>query len=536
MLTWYCMLYKIINKKALIELASIGGIMAFFFWIDRSFGLLDWITKEFLLAFPGLRQYTLNMAGVSFVGLLVYSIMQRVRGRQEAIARKTLEKFLKQQDFIDSETGLSNRLGFKLMLGELRNSQIMPLNVILAFEIRNLDSIGSVHGAAIATMIENSYSQQIRHLCRENDSAARVGNGRFYMVINSADPDEIKAHSAHVLSEIKKFSENGLLIDNLPMSIHLNLGLLDLDADKKVTQEWDEEGVVQRLDYMLYSSRNKSHELVATYNEKMEQSLKQRALVETELLDALNIGQISPYFQPFIDMKTNQVVGLEILARWEHPTEGFISPDVFVHIAEDVGAMRDLTLLMLKRACEAAVNWPDEIKLAFNISPNELRSEKTMDRFFEILKETGVSSDRVEIEITENAFIEEVGEISEAIAKLKKRGIQISIDDFGTGFSNLTHLKMLPFDKIKIDQSFIRDMASNPDSEAIVKNIIALGKSLGLPTVAEGIELGENRDMLHELGCSVGQGYLYAKALNTEEVLPFIENYQSQMVHLDKVA
>lgn len=530
------MLAKILNNKRLVEIASITGIMAFFFWMDRSFGLLNWISNELVVQFPGLRQYTMNLAGVGFVGLAAYSISQRVRGRQESIARETLEKFLKQQDFVDKHTGLSNRLGFKMMLAELRTSQIMTRNVIIAFEVRNLDSIASVHGAETAAKIEGMYGEQIRHLSRENDFAARSDKGRFYLLINSKDADESSTRVEQVLSEIKAFSEHGLIIRDLTMSTHLNLGFLDLSNDKNPSQQWDEEEILQRLDYMLYSSRDKSHEFVATYDEDLEKSLQQRALVESELLDALHSGQITPYFQPFIDMKSNTVAGLEILARWEHPTQGFIAPDVFVHIAEDISAMRDLTLLMLRKACEAAVNWPEEIKLAFNISPNELRSETTMDGFFDILKETGVSSDRVEIEITENAFIEEVGEISEAVAKLKKRGIQISIDDFGTGFSNLTHLKILPFDKIKIDQSFIRDMASNPESAAIVTNIIALGKSLGLPTVAEGIELDTNRETLQELGCSVGQGYLYAKALRAEDVLPFIENYQVEIFNLDKVA
>ncbi len=402
--------------------------------------------------------------------------------------------------------------------------------------MRNLDSIASVHGAETAAKINNLYSEKIRSLSKGNDFAARVENGRFYLLINSNDSDENSSRIADVLNEIKEHSGKGIQINGQTMSTHLNLGVLDISSDKKLSTKWDEEDIVQRLDYMLFCSRNKSHNFIASYNVKMEKSLRQRALVEGELLDALSSGQITPYFQPFIDMKTNEVAGMEILARWEHPREGFIPPDVFVHIAEDIGAMRDLTLLMLRRACEAAVDWPTHLKLAFNISPNELRSDETMDRFFEILQQTRVSSDRIEIEITENAFIEEVGEISEVIAKLKKRGVQISIDDFGTRFSNLTHLKMLPFDKIKIDQSFIRDMDSNPESAAIVKNVIALGKSLGLPTVAEGIELKENRKTLHELGCSVGQGYLFAKALKGEDVIPFIENYQTEIVYLDKVA
>lgn len=530
------MLKRIISNKRLIEILSITGIMAFFFWMDRSFGLLQWVKNELVTEFPGLKQYTSNLAAVGFVGLAVYSIMLRVRGNHEKKARELLEEFLKQQDFIDKNTGLSNRLGFKLMLAELRKSQIMTHNSILAFEIRNLDSIASVHGADTAEKIVNLYGKQIHALTRDNDFSARAENGRFYLLVNSDNLDENKTRVDSVLSDIKTFSENGIHINNLTMSTHLNLGVLDLSDEKRRSQEWDDEKIIQRLDYMLYCSRNKSHELVETYDEEMEQSLKQRALVESELLDALASNEITPYFQPFIDMKTNQVAGVEILARWEHPTEGFISPAVFVHIAEEVGAMRELTLSMLRRACEASKNWPDDIKLAFNVSPTELRSDATMDGFFEVLNETNTSFERVEVEITENAFIEEVGEITEVVSKLKKHGITISIDDFGTGFSNLTHLKMLPFDKIKIDQSFIRDMASNPESAAIVKNVIALGNSLGLPTVAEGIELNGNRDTLQELGCSIGQGYLYAKALKAEDVLPFIENYQSEMIILDKVA
>lgn len=529
------MLKQAIRSKKTIELLSIAGIMAFFFWMDRNFGILNWITTEVAFRFPGLSQYTLNLAGVSFVGLAAYSLMQRVKGRQEALARETLEKFLKQQDFLDKNTGLSNRLGFKLMLGELRNSEVMTKKAIVAFEIRNLDSIASVHGALTAKNIESLYSNQIRLLSRDNDFAARADNGRFYLMINCASADEIEQRIEQVIKQIKLFAVDGINVGDLKMSIHLNLGVLSLSANK-ASQNWDEEEIVQRLDYMLYCSRDKSHELVERYDDSMEKSLRQRALVESELLDALHSGQIIPYFQPCIDMKTNRVSGLEVLARWEHPTEGFIRPDVFVHIAEDVGAMREFTLIMLRRACEAALDWPEHIKLAFNVSPNELRSEATTDGFFDVLKEVGIPSDRIEVEITENAFIEEVGEISEAVAKLKKRGVQISIDDFGTGFSNLTHLKMLPFDKIKIDRSFISDMSSNPNSEAIVKNVIALGKSLGLPTVAEGIEIGDNRDALQELGCSIGQGYLYAKALKAEDVMPFIEKYNAEVVYLDKVA
>ncbi len=525
-----------LNKKSIIEIASIAGIMAAFFTFDRSFGILDWVVNEVVVAFPGFKQYAVNFAGVSFIGLVTYCIMQRIRGHKESLARATMEKFLQQKDFTDANTGLSNRLGFKLMLGELRGSQVLTHKSIVAFEIRNLDSIASVHGEATAGKIENLYSNKLKELCRENDFASRADKGRFYLLINSVDTDESSLQIDNVFDAINGLAEQGMVIDDLTMSIHLNIGLLNLTSSIKNSANWSEDDIIQRLDYLLYLSKSKPHDVIEVYNDKIEDSLIQRAMVEGELLDALKSGEIMPYFQPFIDMKTNKVVGLEILARWEHPTKGFISPDIFVHAADEIGAMRDLTLIMLERACKAASKWPENITLAFNISPNELRNETTMDSFFEILKTTDIDSERVELEITENAFIEEVGEITEAVSRLKKRGVQISIDDFGTGFSNLSHLKILPFDKIKIDQSFIRDMASNSESEAIVKNIIALGKSLGLPTVAEGIEIDANHDALQELGCSVGQGYLYAKALKAEEVMPFINNFKAEIVYLAKVA
>ncbi|MEM9279139.1 MAG: GGDEF domain-containing phosphodiesterase [Pseudomonadota bacterium] len=524
------------QTKSLIELFSIAGIMAFFFWMDRNFGILNWITEEFFITFPGIREYSMNLAGVGFVGLVVYSIMLRVRGRQERIARATLEKLLQQKDFIDPSTGLSNRLGFKLMLGELRKSEVMTRKAILAFEIRNLDSIASVHGEKTSSRIEAIYGEQIALLCRENDFAGRTEKGRFYLLINSADEDENKHQIDRVVDAVQIFSDKGISVEDLTMSIHLNSGVLDLHSHKKLAEKWDEEDIVQRLDFMLHCSRSSGHEILETYDGQMEKSLSQRALVECELLGAISSGQIVPYFQPFIDMKTNKVIGLEILARWEHPEQGFIPPDIFVQIAEEIGATKELTLSMLRQACEAAAHWPEEIKLAFNISPNELHSDTTIDAFFKILKSTGVSSDRIEIEITEHAFIEEVGEITDAVAKLKNSGIQISIDDFGTGYSNLKHLKLLPFDKIKIDQSFIRDMSSNTESRAIVRNVIALGKSLGLPTIAEGIELDQNRELLQELGCSVGQGYFFAKALRADDVMKFIENYQQEVSFLHQAA
>lgn len=525
-----------IKKRTLIEITSILGIMAFFYSMDRSFGLLEWLSNEVSMTFPGFKQYSLSVTVIGFIGLLTYSLMLRINGRREKMAREVLEEFLRKKEFTDDGTGLSNRLGFKLMLAELRNSEVMSRKTIIAFEIRNLDSISSVHNVNIATQIEKVYADHLVSLSREHDFAARAQKGRFYLIINAADKEEGAEQTSVVLDAIKRVSDDGLSINGMTMSTLLNIGILDLSEHKKQSDDWSEEDIIQRLDYMLYKSKSNPRKDVQIYSAEMEKSLCLRALVESELIDSLKNGQIQPFFQPFIDMKTNKVVGFEILARWNHPVQGAIPPDIFVHVADEIGAMYELTTTMLELACKKAQYWPEDITLSFNFSPHELRNNRTMDELFKILNVYDINTDRIEIEITENAFIEEVGEINEVVACLKKRGVQISIDDFGTGFANFTHLKMLPFDKIKIDKSFVRDMGSNPESEAIVRNIIALGKSMNLPTVAEGVELTENRDHLHELGCSVGQGYLYAKPLSGEDVLTFLKNYQSEIIYLDKVA
>ena len=447
-----------------------------------------------------------------------------------------LEQFLRQRDFVDPVTGLANRLGLKLMLDELRKSETGTKISILTFEIRNLKSVKSVHGETTAEFVESNYTELLRQLSGPNDFIAVAERGQFYFLVYSDDEDECRFQIDRTIDAVMVLSKKGIEIDDLTLSTFVSFGLLDFSSHREKATAWDSEQFVQRVDFALHFARGKGHEAIEHYDDEMEKSIHQRALVEGDLLGALASGQISPYFQPFIDMKTNRVVGFEILARWKHPTLGEIPPSIFVPIAEDVGAMRALTLSMLEQACEAAKSWPKTIKLSFNISPHELRDDATMDGFFQILKSTGIEADRVEVEITENAFIEEVGEISEAVSKLKKRGVLISIDDFGTGFSNLKHLKLLPFDKIKIDQSFIRDMSENPESGAIVRNVIALGKSLGLPTIAEGIELVDNRDVLQELGCSIGQGYLFAKALNASDVLPFIHKYEQESTALRRVA
>mgnify|MGYP000896165040 FL=1 len=220
-----------------------------------------------------------------------------------------------------------------------------------------------------------------------------------------------------------------------------------------------------------------------------------------------------------------------MLARWDHPERGLISPSVFIPIAEEMGKLGELTKVILRRACGAARDWPANIKLAVNISPIDFKNPWLAQEILQTLTEVGFPPQRLELEITENALVVDHEQAMKTITSLKNQGISIALDDFGTGYSSLHHLRVLPFDKIKIDQSFVKTMRDNADSRMIVKAIIGLSGSLGLPTTAEGIETNNNADILRDLGCTLGQGFLFSKAVPSKEVPQLLDALAEQAVH-----
>lgn len=219
-----------------------------------------------------------------------------------------------------------------------------------------------------------------------------------------------------------------------------------------------------------------------------------------------------------IDLATGRLTGFEVLARWLHPTRGQIPPAVFIPIAEESGLLSRLTTKLLRQACLSARTWPPHIKIAVNISPVDFKNPWLAQEILQILTEVGFPPQRLEIEITESALVVDHEQATQTLLSLKNQGISIALDDFGTGYASLHQLRMLPFDKIKIDQSFVKTMRENTDSRMIVKAIIGLSGSLGLPTTAEGIETSGNADILRDLGCTLGQGFLYSEAVPAKAV------------------
>jgi EAL domain-containing protein (putative c-di-GMP-specific phosphodiesterase class I) len=274
---------------------------------------------------------------------------------------------------------------------------------------------------------------------------------------------------------------------------------------------------MRRADIAMYCAKNQGRNRFSWFDTSMERELNVRNTLEAGMREGIPLGQFVPYYEQQIDLSTGKLNGFEMLARWEHPTQGLISPDVFIPIAEETGLIADLSLSVMRQAFEEAKNWDNSLSLSVNISPAQLKDPWLSQKILKLLVETGFPANRLEVEITESSLFENLSLAQSIVGSLKNQGIRIALDDFGTGYSSLAHLRALPFDRIKIDRSFVSSINQNSESAAIVSAIARLGDSLGLPVTAEGIEDQNIQNQLRDMGCTKGQGWHFGKPLTVEQ-------------------
>jgi EAL domain-containing protein (putative c-di-GMP-specific phosphodiesterase class I) len=250
----------------------------------------------------------------------------------------------------------------------------------------------------------------------------------------------------------------------------------------------------------------------------MEVELRTRNSLEADIRAAIPNDEFVPYFEQQIDLQTGELAGFEMLARWVSPMRGLIPPDEFIPVAEETGMIGDLSISIIRKAMLEAKNWDPKLTISVNISPVQLKDPWLAQKIVKLLVETGFPAQRLEVEITESSLFKNLSLAQSIVGSLKNQGIQIALDDFGTGYSSLAHLRALPFDRIKIDRSFVSTMLENPESAAIVNAIAGLGSSLSVPITAEGIEEQALVDKLRELGCTKGQGWYYGQPMSVDNV------------------
>jgi predicted signal transduction protein with EAL and GGDEF domain len=293
----------------------------------------------------------------------------------------------------------------------------------------------------------------------------------------------------------------------------------------------DQDELLKSADIAMYKAKRDGRGRFHFFEETMDIEARSQAKLEGDVRRAIAAHEIRPHYQPLMELSKDKLVGFEILARWQHPSLGSISPDIFVPIAEKLSLITPLTLDLLRTACSDAKLWPDDLVLALNLSPLQLTDPMLPMEIRGVLGEVDFPPDRLEIEITEGALIQDLQGAKAILTSFQNLGMKISLDDFGIGYSSMYHLADLRFDKIKIDRSFIQSMGVSSESLAIVNAVLALSKRLGVPTLAEGVENKEAMISLIDSGCEFGQGYLFGKAVSASETLEIIESSRSSRVN-----
>jgi diguanylate cyclase (GGDEF)-like protein len=406
----------------------------------------------------------------------------------------------------DPLTGLANRRHFLeeldrrlLLIGEEKEAF-----ALLFVDLDRFKPINDVHGHAIGDQLLQVIATRLQNCIRDDSFAARLGGDEFAVLLEGPGGRESVGIAARrILNELSA----PILVNGLKLTVGASIGIAMCPSDGRNGAD-----LVQRGDAAMLRAKE-DRGAFKFFDSSIDEELKWKAALETELRTAIPNGDIVPFFQPVVRLDTGELAGFEVLARWPHKERGMISPTQFIPVAEEAGLVDAMFWTLLAQACGKALEAPGDFILAVNISPSQVRDQWFPEKVLRTLKETGFPAQRLEIEVTESAMIGDVQRAKTALMSLKNQGVKIALDDFGTGYSSLFLLRELPIDKLKIDRSFVSTLTADRENATIVGALVGLGKALGLTVTAEGVEDQATADALAAMNCEFAQGYLYGAAI-----------------------
>jgi diguanylate cyclase (GGDEF)-like protein len=440
------------------------------------------------------------------VGMMVFGIRRYRDLAREIKARTDAELQASNLARHDALTGLPNRRFFAEKLGEcLRTANATRQMAVLMLDLDGFKAVNDAHGHAVGDKALSEFARRVAAVVRTEAFFARIGGDEFAVIMPQID---LLDDPANLARRIGAVVARPLDVEGVTADFGVGIGIAVAPDDGTTANE-----LVRRADRALYRAKAAGRSTVRFFEPAMDALVERRIQIERELRNAIAADLLVPYYQPLVCLENGRIIGFEALARWESPTLGHITPDVFIAMAEETGLINALGDQLFRRACLDAKAWPKSFTLAFNVSPIQLRDPTLGLRILSILEQTGFSPRRLEIEITESALLETVGVAQAVIGELRQAGIQIALDDFGTGYATFSQLLSFRLDKIKIDRSFVSRLDKGGDSRLIVNAILGLARGFGLKTTAEGVEDADQLAYLKANGCTEGQGYLFSKAI-----------------------
>ena len=386
----------------------------------------------------------------------------------------------------------------------------------LMFDLDNFKTINDINGhlAGDALLIETA--RRVRRLLPDGAVLARIGGDEFACVVpyDPARSEAIDQLADKMIAKVAEPHDH----DGLSMEVTVSIGIVSSGGAQASDGRIDAQALLHYADIAMYHAKKHGRNRHYWFEATMENDLRFRSELETGIRRGLVRGEFVPFYEQQIDLETGHLCGFEMLARWNSPTLGFVSPEIFIPIAEEIGVIAELSEQLIAQALRDASEWEASLTLSVNISPIQLRDPWFAQKLLKLLVETNFPPGRLDIEITESCLHENIGVVRSLITSLKNQGITISLDDFGTGYSSLAQLRSLPFDRIKIDRSFVSTLTSSKESATIVQAITSLGEGMHMPITAEGIENLEVLAELRTFGKFKGQGFLYGRPENAAQV------------------
>lgn len=435
--------------------------------------------------------------------------------------RKTLELELSRQSFQDSLTGLPNRALFhdRLEQALARARRDDTKLAVLVLDLNGFKSVNDTLGRQAGDQILVELADRVRASVRGSDTAARLGGDEFAVLLDGADASEAGAIAARLLSSLTA----PFLVGDRELFLDGSVGI----AEARGPMTMDE--VLRDADAAMYSAKRKGKGSYEVYRESLHADVVQQLELSSELRRALQRDELTIHFQPVVLLPMGEIVGLEALVRWNHPTRGLVPPVEFIPVAEESGLIAPIDRWVLRESCRRGVEWnrrshrPDPLRMHVNISPRHLHEVNLVERVHRILEETGFPPGLLTLEITETTLVHDAEAAVRVLDELKGLGVMLAIDDFGIGFSSLSYLRRLPVDVVKIDRSFVSGLADDPAEWGLARGIVKLVHGLGLETVAEGIERADQVAHLRALGCGRGQGFYFARPVEESRVPELLE-------------
>ena len=440
-------------------------------------------------------------------------VVLAVRDQRERLRTETAMRDLA---FVDALTGLPNRARFHDLV-EVHAASRRERDhgyALLMVDLDRFKLVNDTLGHAMGDRLLAKVARRLRCAVRDRDVVARLGGDEFAILqIDAITPDATRALAARIVDLMSR----PFLIDGQIVNVGASVGVSSAPSDGDEPAQ-----ILRNADLALYKAKADGKGAFRMFEHELDARMQARRGLESDLRRALALQEFELHYQPLVDTRSGRVTSAEALVRWRHPERGLVSPADFIPLAEETGLILPLGLWVLRTACADATAWPDGIRVAVNLSPVQFRDLRLADTVKAVLAASGLPAARLELEITEGVLLDDEARTVATLRSLRDAGVSISMDDFGTGYSSLSYLRRFPFDKIKVDQSFIRQLPGDAESAAIVRAILTMGACLGMSTTVEGVETAEQFAFTAAEGCDQVQGYHVSRPLPQAQLLSFV--------------